>query len=87
MASDGVTNDGTAADDGYLQGDIITASTWTVTGTDALLVVASSSFTNTTTTVKLTGGTVGVTYGVINHITMASTLEDDRTLYVEVVQK
>jgi hypothetical protein len=48
--------------------DYITASTWSVSSGSGLTVV-SNSFTDHTTTVRLSAGTTGVTYVLLNTIT------------------
>ncbi len=68
----------------WLDGDTITASTWTApTG----ITVDSDSHTTTATTVWLSGGTLGETYSLVNHITTAAGREDDRTIKIKVVSK
>ena len=64
--------------------DRITASTWTV---PSGLTKVSDTFTNTTTTIWLSGGTVGATYSVVNHITTYLARQDDRTLEIVIEQK
>lgn len=77
-------NDGKESDDGWLKGQIISESTWTVQGSDEALVIVSSSVestmgfdedgnpvvksTNTRTVVWLEGGTSGQTYTITNKI-------------------
>lgn len=68
----------------WLAGDTISASTWTA---DDGLTVASSAFTNVLTTVWLSGGAVGLTYAVTNHITTAGGRTDERTLSIVVAEK
>lgn len=60
-------------------GEVITASTWTITPTG--LTVDSNSFTDTSTEVYLTGGTVGVNYLVTNKVTTAQRI-DERSMYI-----
>lgn len=62
--------------------ETITASTMTVD--PAGLTVQSTSFTATTATVWLTGGTLGARYTVTNHITTSAGRQDDRTVTVTV---
>jgi hypothetical protein len=58
----------------WLDGDTITASTWTV---DDGMTEASSGNTDTTTTIWLSGGTLGNSYTIMNHITTtAGRIED-----------
>lgn len=60
-------------------GDSITASTWTP---DSGITVNSSSFTTTKTVVWLSGGTLGVNYRVVNHITTAGGRQEDKTIII-----
>jgi hypothetical protein len=58
----------------------IVGSTWLLdgaawTGTD--LVKVDDSFTDTNTTVRISGGTAGSTYLITNHIVMSDGEEDD----------
>lgn len=58
----------------------ITASTWLLNGeawTGSDLVKVADSFTGTNTTVRISGGTVGTSYLVTNHIVMSDGEEDD----------
>jgi hypothetical protein len=73
----GGSNDGSSADLGWLQGDTIAASSWTV---PSGLTEVSDSFTDTVATIIISGGTAGTIYEVVNHITTALGLEDDRTI-------
>lgn len=57
-----------------LDGDIIASSSWEVEGTDTLLVISESpppSFTDTATTLWLTGGTTNKAYTITNTINTA----------------
>lgn len=68
----------------WLDGDTITASTWTApTG----ITATTSSNTTTTATVWLSGGTIGETYKVVNHITTTAGRQDDRSLVIRMVSK
>ena len=80
-------NDAASSDNGWLQGDTISTSTWAVTGADALLVIDSDTNTTTETSVVLSAGTDKKSYYVTNHIVTAAGLEDDRTICVRVVRK
>ena len=64
--------------------DTIAASTWTV---PAGLTKDSDTFDDTTTTIWLSGGTAGTWYTCVNHITTAAGREDDRSLYIKVVDR
>jgi hypothetical protein len=61
----------------WLDGDTISASTWTV---PAGLTKVSDTFSNTTATIWLSGGTAGLHYEVTNRITTGAGRIDDRTL-------
>lgn len=72
---------------GWLDGDTIVTSTWTV---DAIGVTLhnDSIADGTTTTVWMSGGLVGpVVYGLTNHIVTAAGRADDRTLHFRVEQR
>jgi hypothetical protein len=47
----------------------------------------SDSFTTTTVTAWMTGGTVGSRYEIIYHVTTANGRQDDRTLTLNVQQR
>lgn len=65
----------------WLGADTILSSTWIVqTG----LVKTSQSNTTTTTTVWLSGGTLGQTYQVTNRITTTQGRTEDRTMQIVV---
>ena len=61
--------------------DTITASTWVDVHSD--LTVETDSFTDSTTTVWLTGGVIGTTYELTNRITTAVGRIQDRTVELE----
>jgi hypothetical protein len=62
-------------------GDTISTSIFTVpTG----ITLETQSHTTTTTTVWLSGGTVGQKYAIQNRVTTAGGRTDDRTIYVKV---
>lgn len=68
-------------------GDTITASTFTA---DAGITVGTTQFTNTPTpktVVWLSGGTDGITYNVVNHITTAAGRQKDHTLIILVQEE
>jgi len=65
-------------------GDTITTSTWKVpTG----ITKDSDSNTDTTTTIWLSGGTVGATYKITNRIVTVDGRTTDRSFYVKVQNK
>lgn len=66
--------------------DSIVASTWTCDDTGITIEDGSNSFTDTTATVWLSGGTSGNYYDVINHVTTNDAREDDRTIRVYVYE-
>ena len=68
----------------WLDGDIIVASTWTAP--DGITLVADD-YTDSTTTVWLSGGIEGVLYKAVNHIVTAAGREDDRTIKIKVRQR
>lgn len=72
-----------------LSGETIGNSTWEVTGSDAALVVDSSSTDGTKAQVVLSGGTLGMTYTVTNKIvlTPTSAYKDERSFQVTIVQR
>lgn len=65
----------------WLGDDTITSSTWSV---PVGINKDSDTKTPLTTTVRLSGGTIGQTYEVTNHIVTAGGSEDDRTLLIRV---
>lgn len=76
-------------------GETITTSTWSVivytnksgVSSPPLINVDSSSKTNTSTTVWLSGGLVGVTYRVTNRIVTSLSKTDERSFLVDVVER
>ena len=72
----------------WLQGDVITESTWTVPPGNGLVAVSSSiNSAGTQTVVWLTGGVLEAVVPVANHITTLSGRQDDRTILVQVRSK
>lgn len=68
----------------WLVDDTISSSQWIApTG----ITVDSDSFTDTTATVWLSGGTVGTFYSVVNRIVTAAGRTEDRTLHFRVKEK
>jgi hypothetical protein len=67
--------------------DTIQSVAWAITGDDSVLVQSNSTSTATTATVKLTGGTVGKTYGVRCRITTVGARIKDDTFYVKVKEQ
>lgn len=64
-------------------GETITASTWTVPA-GITQTTPAPSFTATTTTIWLTGGTIGATYRVTNHVTTSGGRQDERSFDVTI---
>ena len=64
-------------------GETITASSWLISDTG--LTADSDEATDTTATIWLSGGTLGTTYRVTNHIITSQNRQDDRTLTISVV--
>jgi hypothetical protein len=57
------------------------------TTSDVALVVNSENFTNTWTSVWLSGGLLAVSYSVVCHITTDAGRQDDRTFMLTIRQK
>lgn len=68
----------------WLAGDTISGSSWSA---ETGITVDASSHTDTVATVWLSGGTVGGSYKVTNHITTLGGREDELTITVSVWQK
>ena len=64
--------------------DVLITSAWTV---PAGITTDSDTSDATSTTIWLSGGTIGQSYELTNHITTASGREDDRTITIMMVQK
>lgn len=67
----------------YLGSDTLASASWSAPG----LTVNSSSATTTTTSVWLSGGTVGKVYPVRCRIQTAAGAVDDRTFEIEVTHR
>lgn len=67
-------------------GETINTSTWTVP-TGITQSTPAPSHTTTAATIWLTGGTVGTHYTVTNHITTSMGREDDRSLFIRVIER
>ncbi len=91
------TNDGSASDDGKLQGATIASSDWTVPSglteasatTSAISIQGVSYATNTVATIYLNGGTAGTDYTVVNQITTSDSPSRtlDRSIIIRCVEK
>lgn len=68
----------------FLSGDTITASTWTL---PAGLTNSGDSFTDTSTTIWLSGGTAGTKYTAHNQITTSGGRTEDRSVQIFVKEK
>jgi hypothetical protein len=67
-------------------GDSVVSSSWTI-GPDAMLVPGSSSRTETSTTIWLSGGALGTTYQVMNSVTTAGGRTMDQTVLLKITAK
>lgn len=74
----------TEGDSFLIDGDTLVAVDWTV---PAGIVKETDVFTNTTATIWLSGGTVGVSYSIVCHFTTANGIIDDRTFRVVIKQQ
>jgi len=81
-ASDDGTNDGSDADTGWLQGETISTSTWTI---PAGLTKISDTNNATTTKVVVDGGVEDAIYLCINTITTAAGLTESRILIIKML--
>lgn len=70
---------------GYLGDDTLSGSSWSVNKTG--LVLGTQTSDDTTTTVWLSGGTLGEGYTVTNHIITTEGREDDRSFRVVIKNK
>lgn len=71
----------------WLNGDTIQSSQWIVPNG---ITKESDSFDSNNTLIWLSGGTIGVSYQVINRITTVGTTEqriEDRTIVLKIVDK
>ena len=67
------------------EGDTIATSAWSiVTAPDAVLEIDSETNAATTTTVWLSGGTLGVRYGLLNRITTVGGRTMDQSVYIKI---
>lgn len=64
-------------------GDTVTVSTWVVQ-TGITQTTPAPSFTTTSTTIWLTGGTAGSEYRITNHVTTAQGRQFERSFFVNV---
>jgi hypothetical protein len=68
----------------WLGADTISASTWEAEEGITIATDPAPSLSGQRTTVWLSGGTVGESYDVTNHIVTAAGREDDRTIRIYV---
>lgn len=68
----------------WLDTDTIATSTWVL---PSELTNVSDAKTGTTSTVFLSGGTLGKTHQVVNRITTVLGRTDDRTIKIRIVEK
>jgi hypothetical protein len=61
--------------------DTISSSVWTV---PVGITKVSDTNSTTTTTIRLSSGTLGTTYELLNHVVLASGQEDERTIKVKI---
>lgn len=69
-----------------LDGDTISTSTWSIASGGSALVIDTPAATNTNSTATFwaSGGTIGVTYQILNRITTAGGRTYDRTRKLKV---
>jgi hypothetical protein len=70
----------------WLRTDTITASSW-VADSPLTVAIGSETYTDTTTTLYLTGGDEGGDYMVTNHIVTAGGRIDERSMQIKVRQR
>lgn len=68
----------------WLNGDTISTSTWTVQSGITKVTDTKGTY---TTTIWLSGGTIGQRYTVTNHIVSAAGREEDQSLVVYITEK
>lgn len=66
-------------------GDELSDSEWSITPAGPTLV--TDTFNQTTSTVWITGGTLGKGYRVTNHITTSDGREDDRSFRIIIIDR
>lgn len=71
----------------WLAGDTIATSTWSVEGGDGAMSINSEGFSDVRAVVKVSGGTVGQTYRLINEITTADGDRDRRTIQITIEER
>lgn len=68
------------------EGDAIASSTWSVS-VGAGLVIASNTFSDTTTTVWLSAGDAGVNYTLLNRVTTSGGRTFDQSVKLRIKEK
>lgn len=72
----------------YLEADMLVASSWSVVpAEEGGVTVAASRFDGKMATVQADGGVPGRIYRLTNHVTMASGLEDSRSIMLRVEKR
>jgi hypothetical protein len=73
---------------GYLDGQAVTASSWTVTPDEPEgIVVDAASFDLVRTAARLSGGVPGHVYSVSNLVTLSDGSSDERSICLRVEQR
>lgn len=72
---------------GRLTSESVASSSWEITGPDALLVQNSATIEDVETVIWLSGGTLGKTYSLTNHIVTSAGREMDQTVTLKIRQK
>lgn len=70
--------------DGLDTGDVINGSTYSIVDTSPTLAIQTSAFSDTTTTVWLTGGTAGDAAKLLNRITTLGGRTFDQTVTLKI---
>jgi hypothetical protein len=68
----------------WLDGDVISSSSWTA---DTGITVYGDSYDDETATAWISGGTVGTAYDITNQIVTAAGRTDERTIRITVREK
>lgn len=66
---------------------VIVSSLWTVVSGSDTVVVERSSYTDTNTTVRLSGGVAGEVVSLLNHIVMDDDEEDEQTMILTIKER
>ena len=73
---------------GYLAGQTIAGSSWSVVPQEAGgVAVDAAGFTATRTAATLSGGLAGRVYSISNHVTLSGGRSDDRSITLRVEQR